>query len=55
MAPMNQFAPNDKIQWLEQRHAELIDELDALDSRLEQVVNSLAKVEYDDARGASDQ
>lgn len=40
---MNQFAPNEKIQQLEQRHVQLIDELDALNDRLEQALNSFAK------------
>jgi hypothetical protein len=40
---MNSIAPNDKIQWLERRHTELIDELDALNSRLESALISFAK------------
>jgi len=43
MATMNEIAPSDKIQWLEQRHVELIEELDALNNRLEQALNSFAK------------
>ena len=41
---MNLFAPNEKIQQLEQRHVQLIDELDALNDRLEQALNSFVKV-----------
>ncbi len=40
---MNPFASNEKIQQLEQRHVQLIDELDALNDRLEQALNSFAK------------
>ena len=37
------LAASEKIQWLEQRHTELIEGLDALNSRLEQTLNSLLK------------
>lgn len=46
---MNEIASSEKIQWLEQRHVELIDELDTLNSRLEQTLNSFAK-QCDEAR-----
>ncbi|MCG8450158.1 MAG: hypothetical protein MI725_11345 [Pirellulales bacterium] len=40
---MNGLAHNENIQRLEQRQEELIAELDALNGRLEQVLNSLVK------------
>ncbi len=35
---MNDLATSEKIQQLDQRHTQLIDELDALNERLEQVL-----------------
>jgi hypothetical protein len=51
---MNKIDPNEKIQWLEQRHAELIDELDALNSRLEQTVDSFVRDKNEAATLTSD-
>jgi len=47
--PMIEIACSDKIQWLEQRHVELLDELDSLNSRLEQTLTSFTK-QNDEAR-----
>ncbi len=41
---MNELAPAEKIQQLEQRHVRLIEELDALNERLEQALSSFIKV-----------
>ena len=46
---MNEFAPNEKILQLEQRHVQLIDELDALDCRLEQTLTSFFAENNSDA------
>ncbi len=42
---MSEIAPEKAIQRLEQRHEQLIDELDALNERLEQALNSFVKPE----------
>jgi len=36
-------APSDKIEWLDQQHIRLIDELDQLNTRLEQTLSCLLK------------
>lgn len=40
---MSEIVPGEVIQRLEQRHAELIDELDALNHRLEEALSSFQK------------
>jgi hypothetical protein len=40
---MSELVPSEIIQRLEQRHEELICELDALNARLEQALNSFAR------------
>ncbi len=43
------LATSEKIQKLDQRHTQLIDELDTLNERLEQVLNSFVKANADEA------
>ena len=40
---MSNIVTSEKIQRLDQRHTQLLDELDTLNDRLEQVLNSFAK------------
>jgi len=40
---MSELAPSELIQRLEQRHDQLLEELDSLNERLEQALNSIAK------------
>lgn len=40
---MSDSTPNDKIDLLEQRHIQLIEELDVLNQRLEQTLSSFSK------------
>ena len=40
---MNEIATGEKIEQLEQRHLQLLDELDALNGRLEQALSSFGK------------
>ncbi len=42
------LAASEKIQQLDQRHTQLIDELDTLNERLELVLNSFAKANADE-------
>ncbi len=47
---MNPIAPIEKIQQLEQRHVHLLDELDALNIRVEQALNSFVQKDKDEIR-----
>lgn len=49
---MSQIAPADKLQQLDQRHTLLIEELDALNLRLEQTLGSLSAASEPGAESA---
>lgn len=40
---MSEIAPDDKLQRLESRHSELLEQLDALNLRLEETLSGLVK------------
>lgn len=47
-AAMNETATCEKIEQLEQRHLQLLSELDALNGRLEQTLSSFGKPDHQD-------
>jgi hypothetical protein len=52
---MTETARCDKLQQLEQKHLQLIEELDVLNTRLEQALESFSSDRVDDAKQASNE
>lgn len=50
---MSEIAPDDKLQQLDSRHSQLLEELDALNVRLEETLSSFLKPAEPDSQTAS--